>query len=113
MEGAAVLDGLTRGHHHTTTDGVNGVGSETGTNGDTPTEKEGGGEVVGEVTDKELVEVMELEMLCPLSEIITNIQFSDTYDGLERVVHTEVKTTVDNDTSARNGETTVETGNTV
>jgi hypothetical protein len=34
-------------------------------------------------------------------------------DGLERVVHAEVETTVDNDTNDGGEETTVETGNTV
>lgn len=33
--------------------------------------------------------------------------------GLERVVHSEVQTTVDNDTDDRGQETTVETGNTI
>lgn len=87
IEGVLVLDGLTRGHHHATTDGVKRVGSDTGTSGDTPSESERGKEVVGEGTDKE--------------------------DRLDGVVQTEVETTVDDDTSDRGHETTVETGNTV
>jgi hypothetical protein len=87
VEGTLVLDGLTGGHHHATTDGVKGVGSDTGSGGDAPTESEGGKEVVLEGTGEQ--------------------------DGLERVVHAEVETTVDNDTSNGGHETTVETGNTV
>lgn len=87
IEGVLVLDGLTRSHHHATTDGVKRVGSDTGTSGDTPAEEERGKEVVGQVTSEE--------------------------DGLEGVVHAEVETTVDDDTSNGGHETTVETGNTV
>ena len=82
-----VLDGLTGGHHHTTTDGVQGVGSNTGTSGDSPSEEEGGEEVTLKRTDEE--------------------------DRLDRVVHTEVQTTVDDDTSDGGTETTVETGDTI
>jgi hypothetical protein len=87
VEGTLVLDGLTRGHHHATTDGVKRVGSDTGSGGDAPTESERGKEVVLEGTSEE--------------------------DGLEGVVHAEVETTVDDDTSNGGHETTVETGNTV
>ncbi|KAG9966922.1 ADP,ATP carrier protein, partial [Aureobasidium melanogenum] len=87
VEGTVVLDGLTGGHHHTTTDSVKRVGSDTSTSGDGPTEEERGEEVALEGTGEE--------------------------NGLERVVHTEVQTTVDNDTSDGGHETTVETGNTV
>lgn len=87
IQGTVVLDGLTRGHHHTTSDGVERVRGDTGTGGDTPTEGERSQEVVGQRTDQD--------------------------DGLERVVHTEVETTVDDDTSDGRHETTVQTGNTV
>lgn len=87
IESTVVLDGLTRGHHHTTADSVKRVGSDTGTGGDTPTESERGQEVVCEGTDQD--------------------------DGLQRVVHTEVQTTVDNDTGDGGSETTVQTSNTV
>lgn len=40
-----VVDGATRGHHHSSSDGVEGVRSETGTSGDGPAEQERGEEV--------------------------------------------------------------------
>lgn len=87
IQGGLVLDGLTRSHHHTTTDSIQWVRSNTSTSGDTPAEKEGGKEVTLKRTDKD--------------------------DRLERVVHTEVETTVDDDTEDGRTETTVETGNTI
>jgi hypothetical protein len=87
IEGRLVLDGLTRSHHHTTTDGVQWVRSNTSTSSDRPAEKEGSQEVTLKRTDKD--------------------------DRLDRVVQTEVQTTVDNDTSDGRTETTVETGDTV
>lgn len=87
VEGALVLDGLTRRHHHATTDGVKRVRGNTGTGGDAPTEDEGGKEVVLESTGQD--------------------------NGLDRVVHAEVETTVDDDTGDGGHEATVETGNTV
>ena len=78
---------LTRGHHHAATDGVKRVRSDTSTSGDGPSEQEGSEEVALERASEE--------------------------DGLERVVHAEVETTVDNDTSNGRHETTVETGDTV
>jgi hypothetical protein len=87
IHGTVVLDGLTRGHHHTTADSVKRVRGDTGTSGDGPTEEERGEEVALKVASEE--------------------------NGLERVVHTEVQTTVDDDTSDGGHETTVETGNTV
>lgn len=87
IEGRRVLDGLTRGHHHTPTDGVKRVRGNTGTGGDSPTKSERGEEVVGERTGEQ--------------------------DGLQGVVHAEVQTTVDDDTGDGGTETTVQTGNTV
>ena len=105
IEGGLVLDGLlklvivhyidtannptyfTRSHHHTTTDGVERVRSNTSTSGDSPAEQEGGQEVTLERTNKE--------------------------DRLDGVVHAEVETTVDDDTNDGRAETTVETGNTI
>lgn len=78
---------LTRGHHHAATDGVKGVRGNTGTSGDRPTEEERGEEVALKGTDEE--------------------------DRLDGVVHAEVETAVDDDTSDGGHETTVETGNTV
>ena len=79
VDGALVLDGGTGGHHHTTTDGVDGVGQEAGADGHTPTQEEG--QEQGLVVSQE--------------------------DGLEGIVHAEVHATVDEDTDAGDGETTV------
>ena len=87
VHGTVVLDGLTGGHHHAATDGVQRVRGNTGTSGDAPTESERGEEVVLKVADED--------------------------DGLDGVVHTEVKTTVNNDTSNGRTETTVKTSNTI
>jgi hypothetical protein len=87
VHGTLVLDGLTGGHHHAATDGVERVRGDTGTGGDGPTESEGGQEVTLKVAGEE--------------------------DGLERVVHTEVQTTVDDDTSNGGHKSTVETTDTV
>jgi hypothetical protein len=82
-----VVDGSTGSHHHSSSDSVEGVRSETGTGGDSPTEKEGGKEVTLKRTNKD--------------------------DGLNGVVETEVEASVDNDTNNGRDETSVETGNTV
>jgi hypothetical protein len=87
IEGRLVLDSLTRSHHHTTTDSVQGVRSDTSTGSDGPSEKERGKEVTLKRTNKD--------------------------DRLDRVVHTEVQTTVNDDTSNGRTETTVETGDTI
>ena len=87
IHGTLVLDGLTGGHHHTTTDSVERVRGDTGTGGDGPTKSERGQEVTLEGTGEE--------------------------DGLDRVVHTEVQTTVDDDTSHGGHESTVKTADTV
>ena len=78
---------LTGSHHHATTDGVQRVGSDTGTSGDSPAKSERSQEVTLKSTGED--------------------------DRLERVVHTEVETTVDDDTSNGGHETTVKTSNTV
>jgi len=87
VEHGLVVNGTARSHHHTTTDSVQGVRSETGTGSDRPTEEERGQEVTLERTNKD--------------------------NRLDRVVETKVETTVDNDTNDGGDETTVETGNTV
>jgi hypothetical protein len=46
VQGAVVLDGLTRCHHHATANSVNGVGGKASTNGYTPPEQEAGQEVI-------------------------------------------------------------------
>lgn len=78
---------LARSHHHAATDSVEWVRSDTGTSCDSPSEQERGEEVALEVTDEN--------------------------DRLERIVHSEVETTVDDDTKDRRTETTVETTDTV
>lgn len=87
IEGRLVLDGLTRSHHHTTTDGVQRVRGDTGASGDGPSESEGGKEVTLKRTNQD--------------------------DGLQGIVHSEVQTTVDDDTGDGGTETTVETGDSV
>ncbi len=78
---------LARSHHHTTTDGIKRVRSNTGTGGDTPAEQERGQEVTLERTDQE--------------------------NRLDGVVQAEVETTVNHDSKNRRTETTVETSNTI
>jgi hypothetical protein len=87
IQRALVLDGLTRSHHHTTTDGVQWVRSNTSTSSNSPSEQERSEEVTLERTDKD--------------------------DWLDGVVHTEVKTTVNDDTSDGRTETTVKTRDTI
>ena len=82
-----MLPYLSRSHHHTTSNGVKRIGSDTGTGGDSPTEHEGGQEVTLERTNQE--------------------------NRLDRIVHAKVQTTVDNDTEDGRTEATVETGNTI
>ena len=79
------MDTSSGGHHHTTTDGIDGVRSKARDNGNTPAEKQG---------DQERT-------------VLTN------EDGLGSIVDTEVETTVDEDTDAGDDETTVETADTV
>ena len=78
---------FTRSHHHTTTDGVERVRADTSTSSDSPAESERSQEITLKRTDKE--------------------------DRLNRIVHSEVEATVDNNTSNGGTETTVETTNTV
>ena len=85
IDGAVVFDGGTGGHHHTSTNGVNGVGHKAGSNGDTPTQQEGKQD--GSVFSQK--------------------------DGLQGIVETEVHATVDEDTDARDDEATVQALDTV
>ena len=78
---------LARSHHHTTSDSVERVGRDTSTSGDRPAEQERGQEVA--------------------------LKWTDEDDWLERIVHTEVQTTVDDNSENRRTETTVETHDTV
>jgi hypothetical protein len=78
---------LTRRHHHATTDSVERIGSNTSTSSDAPTEQEGSQEVT--------------------------LKRSNENNRLDGIVHSEVETTVDNDTSDRWEETTIQTSNTI
>jgi len=78
---------LSRCHHHATTDGIERIRGDTSTSGDTPTEGKGSQEVTFKVTDED--------------------------DRLDGIVHSEVETTVNDDTSDRWTETTVETSDTI
>lgn len=82
-----VVDGTTRSHHHSSSDSVERVRSETGTGGDSPTKSERGKEVTLKRTDKD--------------------------DRLDRVVETKVETSVDNDTNDGRDETSVKTSDTI
>ena len=75
------------GFYHTTSDSIERVRSETGTSCDDPSEQEGGKEIT--------------------------LEGASEKDGFERIVHTEIETSIDNDTSDGRTETTVQTANTV
>lgn len=96
LNGRVVLISLTGSHHHSTTDGIDGVGGETSSGGDDPGESEGG-ETLDRVRD--------------LSVGVSGEHVVD--DGLNGIVETEVQTTVDDDTNARDDESTIETSNTI
>merc|ERR1719154_774204 len=85
VQGALVLDCTTRGHHHSPSDGVNGVGHESSSDGDSPAEEEGERDT-GVVSQKH---------------------------GLQGVEETEVHATVDEDTDSRDGESSVQSLDTV
>jgi len=85
VNGALVLDTAARGHHHAPPDGVNGVGHEASSDGDSPAQQEGEGHV-GSVSQEE---------------------------GLESVKQTEVHATVDEDTDSGDGESSVQSLDTV
>jgi hypothetical protein len=78
---------LSGSHHHTTTDGVKRIGSDTSSSSDSPAEHEGGQEVTLKRTDQE--------------------------NRLDGVVHAKVQTTIDDYTKDRRSETTVETSNAI
>merc|ERR1719385_477936 len=78
VDGGLVLDGSAGSHHHTPSDGIDGVGHETGDDADGPAEQEGGG----------------------------HTSVSAQQHGLQGVVQTEVHTSVDEDTDGGDGEST-------
>merc|ERR1711899_11057 len=85
IDGTVVFNTTTTGHHHSSSDGIDWVGSQTRNNGDRPTEEEG---------DKSG------------SRVANN-------DWFQRIVKSKVQTSVDEDTDARDDETSVETSNTI
>jgi len=85
IDGTVVLDSTAGGHHHSSSNGVNWVGSKTRNNGNRPTEEE-------------------------REEGRSGVSDEEWFEG---VVKTEVKTSVDEDTDAGDDETSVETSNTV
>jgi hypothetical protein len=70
---------LAGSHHHTSTDSIKRIRSDTSTSGNGPAEQEGSKEVTLKRTNKE--------------------------NGFDRVVHAEVETTVDNDSKDGRAET--------
>merc|ERR1712036_448 len=85
VHGTVVLDTTSTGHHHSSSNGVDGVTAEAGERRHHPTEEERQ-EGVWLVAEK---------------------------DWLERVVESKVHASVDEDANARDYETSVETGNTI
>jgi len=81
IDGALVLNGRAGGHHHTTTNGIDGVGHQAGSDGDAVAQAEGE-EQPGIGSQK---------------------------NGLQRIVETEVHSTVYENTDAGNDESSVET----
>merc|ERR1712243_510576 len=45
VNGSLVLDSTTGGHHHTSSDGINGVGHKSSSDGNSPSKKEGKGDI--------------------------------------------------------------------
>merc|ERR1712008_573010 len=80
-----VFDGGTGRHHHSPTHGVNGVGHQTGKDGNTPSQQER-----------------------PKDRCICSQK-----NWLQGIVETEIHATIDKDTDAGDGETTVKTLDTV
>jgi len=87
IQRALVLDSLTRGHHHTTTNGIQRIRGKTGNDGDSPSKSERGEE--------------------------RSLEWSGENHRLEGIVETEVATAVDDNSDARDPETSVETNETI
>lgn len=85
--GMCIKTYFARGHHHTSTNSVKWIGSDTGTSSDGPPKSKGSQEVA--------------------------FQFASEQYRFDRVVHAKVETAVDDDTSNRGAETTVQAQNTV
>ena len=99
------MDGSTRRHHHTTTDGVERVRADTSRSGDSPSEEEGGEEVALEGTNKD--NGFDRVVWARLSAGA----HLDTHEP--RLTETKVETTVDNDTDNGGNETSVKTSDTI
>merc|ERR1712144_141326 len=80
VDGALVLDAASRGHHHASPNGVNGVGHQAGGDGDGPAQQEGK----------------------------THVGIVAQQEGLQGVEHTKVHAAIDEDTDSRDGEASVE-----
>ena len=85
IHGSLVLDSTSRGHHHAPSDGVNGVGHETGSYGDSPSQQEGN----------------------------SNASIRTQEERLECVVEAEVHATIDEDTDSRDSEPSVQSLDTI
>ena len=85
VEGTLVLGSASRCHHHTPSDSVNGVGHESSSDGDTPTQEEGQGD--------------------------SSISSQD--QRLQSVVETKVHSSVDEDTNSGDDKSSVETLDTI
>merc|ERR1719309_1582021 len=85
VNGALVLDSTTRGHHHTSSDGVNGIGHEASGDSYSPAKKEGGKDI----------------------SVLAN------QDRLEGVKQAEVHATVDEDSNSRDDKASVEPHDTI
>jgi len=84
VDGALVGDAAAGGHHHSSPDGVDGVGAEAGDDGHGPADEEGDNEAgVG------------------------------AHHGFDGVVQPKVETSVDEDTNTRDNESSVDTLNTI
>ena len=87
VNGRFVLDGLAGGHHHATTDRVQGVRGNAGGNGHNPAQGKGGHERVAQRANQD--------------------------QRLQRVVEAEVAAAVHDNADARHDEATVQTNNAV
>merc|ERR1712020_509570 len=85
VDGALVLDSAPGGHHHPPPDGVDGIGHQPGSDGDSPSQEEG--------------------------ESHSGISSED--QRLQGVVQAEVHATVDEDTDGRDSEASVESLDTI
>merc|ERR1719461_28979 len=85
VNGSLVLDTSARGHHHTSSDGVNGIGHKASGDGNSPAQEEGEGDV-GAISEKK---------------------------RLQGVEQTKVHATVDEDTDSGDSEASVESLDTI